>query len=65
MNRIEIISNQLAGSNPNVVYDSLDFLKLHDLLTPQENAIRLQVREFAEKEVRLFLIYVTDRSDHK
>jgi hypothetical protein len=36
------------------VKDSYDFYHLTDLLTPEENSMRLQFREFLEKEVHHF-----------
>jgi len=38
-----------------VVTDPYDFIHLTDIISPEENAIRLKVREFVEKEIRPFI----------
>jgi hypothetical protein len=53
MDRLELLQQQLSAKQPSAVRDSYDFYYLADLLTPEENALRLKVRAFLEKEVQI------------
>lgn len=51
MQRIPLISNHLSSPSPSYIGSSIDYFRFSDLLTPEEEAIRQQVRSFAESEI--------------
>jgi acyl-CoA oxidase len=35
-----------------VVYDPYEYIHLNDLITPEENSLRLKIKEFVDKEIK-------------
>ena len=55
MDRLSSIKSSIATSKINYVDSAVDYLRFSDLLTPEEEKFRLQVRQFAEKEIAPFI----------
>lgn len=55
MQRLPSISTQISSKSQNYVDSSIDYFRFSDLLTPEEEALRLQVRAFAETDVAPYI----------
>ena len=55
MDRLSSVKSSLSSAKTHFVDSSVDYLKFSDLLTPEEEAFRLQVRQLAEKEIAPYI----------
>ena len=55
MDRLNSVKTGLNTSKTHFVDSSVDYLRFADLLTPEEEAFRLQVRQLAEKEIAPYI----------
>ena len=51
MERLHLLAQQTSSAGLKHVDSAIDFLGLPSLITPEENAIRLKVRDLMEKEI--------------
>jgi len=55
MDRLSSVKSSLSTSKTHFVDSSIDYLRFADLLTPEEEAFRQQVRQLAEKEIAPYI----------
>lgn len=55
MDRLSSVKSSLSAPKTHFVDSAIDYLKFTDLLTPEEEAFRQQVRQLAEKEIAPFI----------
>lgn len=55
MDRLGSVKSAMGSSKTHYVESSVDYLRFADLLTPEEEAFRLQVRQLAEKEIAPYI----------
>jgi acyl-CoA oxidase len=55
MDRLSSVKSGLSAPKTHYVDSAVDYLRFGDLLTPEEEAFRLQVRQLAEKEIAPYI----------
>lgn len=55
MDRLSSVKSGLSAPKTHFVDSAVDYLRFADLLTPEEEAFRLQVRQLAEKEIAPYI----------